>query len=66
MVQIRFSCLCSFVVGRYGRLLCGSALSISSALLANCSMDQLWFSIGTVLPQLKVASCGAFVVQLVA
>ena len=64
MVQIRFSSLCSFVVGRYGRLLCGSALSIS--LLANCSMDQLWFSIGTVLPQLKVASCGAFVVQLVA
>ena len=34
--------------------------------VANCSMVQLWFNIGTVLLQLNVASFGASVVQLVA
>ena len=34
--------------------------------VANCSMVQLWFNIGTALFQLNVASFGASVVQLVA
>ena len=66
LVQLRFSCGSAWLwVAMAGCYLVQLSASVQLC-VANCSMVQLWFNIGTALLQLNVASFGASVVQLVA